>query len=343
MNRPTTRILALLELLQTHGRMSGPELARRLEVGPRTLRRYITTLEDIGIPITTERGRHGGYTLVSGFKLPPLLCTESEAGAVSLGRRAARRRPAPPPLMFTESEAVAVSLGLQAARGLGFSEAAPAVASALAKLERVMPADLKRRVRAIGETTTLDLRSGGNAGSSAALAALATAAQEQQRVQLAYQALNGATTRREIDPYGLVYWRGRWYVVGDCHLRQDLRSFRLDRVTEVRLSAARFTRPQGFDAAAYLKASIATIPRALAVEVLLKADLSTVLAMLPESAGVFEPTADGVLLRTYSDSLEWIARRLAALPCAFEVRAPDALRAAVRDHALRLLAMTERP
>lgn len=317
MNRPTTRILALLELLQTHGRMSGPELARRLEVGPRTLRRYITTLEDIGIPITTERGRHGGYMLVSGFKLPPL--------------------------MFTESEAVAVSLGLQAARSLGFSEAAPAVASALAKLERVMPADLKRRVRAIGETTTLDLRSGGNAGSSAALAALATAAQEQQRVQLAYQALNGATTRREIDPYGLVYWRGRWYVVGYCHLRQDLRSFRLDRVTEVRLSAARFTRPQGFDAAAYLKASIATIPRALAVEVLLKADLSTVLAMLPESAGVFEPTADGVLLRTYSDSLEWIARRLAALPCAFEVRAPDALRAAVRDHALRLLAMTERP
>jgi len=317
MNRPTTRILALLELLQTHGRMSGPELARRLEVGPRTLRRYITTLEDIGIPITTERGRHGGYMLVSGFKLPPL--------------------------MFTESEAVAVSLGLQAARSLGFSEAAPAVASALAKLERVMPADLKRRVRAIGETTTLDLRSGGNAGSSAALAALATAAQEQQRVQLAYQALNGATTRREIDPYGLVYWRGRWYTVGYCHLRQDLRSFRLDRVTEVRLSAARFTRPQGFDAAAYLKASIATIPRALAVEVLLKADLSTVLAMLPESAGVFEPTADGVLLRTYSDSLEWIARRLAALPCAFEVRAPDALRAAVRDHALRLLAMTERP
>lgn len=317
MNRPTTRILALLELLQTHGRMSGPELARRLEVGPRTLRRYITTLEDIGIPITTERGRHGGYMLVSGFKLPPL--------------------------MFTESEAVAVSLGLQAARSLGFSEAAPAVASALAKLERVMPADLKRRVRAIGETTTLDLRSGNNAGSSAAMAALATAAQEQQRVQLAYQALNGATTRREIDPYGLVYWRGRWYVVGFCHLRQDLRSFRLDRVTEVRLSAARFTRPQGFDAAAYLKASIATIPRALAVEVLLKADLSTVLAMLPESAGVFEPTADGVLLRTYSDSLEWIARRLAALPCAFEVRAPDALRAAVRDHALRLLAMTERP
>ena len=248
-----------------------------------------------------------------------------------------------PPLMFTESEAVAVSLGLQAARGLGFAETAPAVASALAKLERVMPADLKRRVRAIGETTTLDLRSGGNAGSSAALAALATAAQEQQRVQLAYQALNGATTRREIDPYGLVYWRGRWYAVGYCHLRQDLRSFRLDRVTEVRLSAARFTRPQGFDAAAYLKASIATIPRALAVEVLLKADLSTVLAMLPESAGVFEPTADGVLLRTYSDSLEWIARRLAALPCAFEVRAPDALRAAVRDHALRLLAMTERP
>lgn len=316
MNRPTTRILALLELLQTHGRMSGTELARRLEVDPRTLRRYISTLEDIGIPITTERGRYGGYMLVSGFKLPPL--------------------------MFTENEAVAVSLGLQAARSLGLAEAAPAVASAQAKLERVMPAGLKQRVRAISETTTLDLHAGIAAGSSAALTALATAAQERQRVQLHYQAPKSAASRREIDPYGLVYWQSRWYVVGYCHLRQELRSFRLDRVTEVRLSAARFTRPQGFDAASYLKTSIATIPRTLTVEVLLKADLSTVLALLPESAGVFEPAAGGVLLRTYTDSIEWIARRLAALPCPFEIRTPDTLRTAVHDHALRLLAMTER-
>ena len=316
MNRPTTRVLALLELLQTHGRMSGAELARRLEVNPRTLRRYISTLEDIGIPITTERGRYGAYMLVSGFKLPPL--------------------------MFTEDEAVAVSLGLLATRGLGLVEAAPAVASAQAKLERVMPAGLKRRVRAISETTTLDLRAGVGAGSSAAVAVLATAAQEQQQVQLHYQSPKGESSQREVDPYGLVYWQGRWYVVGFCHLRQELRSFRLDRVATVHLSTARFTKPKGFNAASYLKASIATMPRSLAVEVLLKTDLSTALALLPESAGVLEPVANGILLRAHTDSAEWFARRLAALPFEFEIRTPAALQAAVHTLATRLLHMTER-
>ncbi|HEX6927906.1 MAG TPA: HTH domain-containing protein, partial [Gammaproteobacteria bacterium] len=149
MARPTTRVLALLELLQTHGRMSGAELARHLEVDGRTLRRYITTLEDIGIPITAERGRHGGYLLVAGFKLPPL--------------------------MFTADETLAVSLGLLAARSLGLAEAAPAIASVQAKLERVMPANLKTRVRAASETTTLDLSAGVPARDNMALMALTAA------------------------------------------------------------------------------------------------------------------------------------------------------------------------
>src|SRR5258708_19197010 len=125
MPRPTTRVLAVLELLQTHGRMSGAELARRIEVDGRTVRRYISMLEELGIPITAERGRDGAYMLVAGFKLPPM--------------------------MFTDDEALALSVGLLAARGLGLADAAPAVASAQAKLERVMPASLKRRGRAGGE------------------------------------------------------------------------------------------------------------------------------------------------------------------------------------------------
>jgi predicted DNA-binding transcriptional regulator YafY len=107
---PTTRALTVLELLQTHRRMSGAELARRLAVDGRTVRRYIVMLEEIGIPIATERGRHGAYTLVAGYKLPPL--------------------------MFSEDEALALSMGLLAARGLGLTEAATAVESAQAKLER---------------------------------------------------------------------------------------------------------------------------------------------------------------------------------------------------------------
>src|SRR6266849_6624372 len=107
MPRPTTRVLAVLELLQTHGRMSGAELARRIEVDGRTVRRYISMLEELGIPITAERGRDGAYMLVAGFKLPPM--------------------------MFTDDEALALSVGLLAARGLGLAGAAPAVASAQAK------------------------------------------------------------------------------------------------------------------------------------------------------------------------------------------------------------------
>src|SRR5262245_54159905 len=131
MSRPATRLLAALELLQTHGRMSGSELARRLRIHPRTVRRYIASLEELGIPITTDRGRDGAYMLVAGFKLPPM--------------------------MFTDDEALALSVGLLAARSLGLADAAPAVASAQAKLERVMPVSVKRRVRAVDETVTLDL------------------------------------------------------------------------------------------------------------------------------------------------------------------------------------------
>src|SRR6185295_2658436 len=128
---PTARVLAALELLQTHGRMTGSELARRLRVDPRTVRRYMVALEELGIPITAELGRDGGYMLVAGFKLPPM--------------------------MFDDDEALALSGGLLAARGLGLAEGTPAIASAQAKLERVMPATLNRRVRAVDETVALDL------------------------------------------------------------------------------------------------------------------------------------------------------------------------------------------
>src|SRR6188508_3624933 len=121
MARPTARVLAVLELLQTHRRMTGAQLASRLAVDGRTVRRYVALLQDIGIPLTAERGRHGAYLLVAGFKLPPM--------------------------MFTDDEALALSVGLLAARGLGLGESTPAVASAQAKLERVMPQNLKRRVR----------------------------------------------------------------------------------------------------------------------------------------------------------------------------------------------------
>ncbi|HEY0556977.1 MAG TPA: YafY family protein [Thermoanaerobaculia bacterium] len=310
MARPTTRVLAVLELLQKHGRVSGAELARKLEVDRRTVRRYISMLEELGIPITAEQGRDGGYMLVAGFKLPPM--------------------------MFTDDEALALVVGLLAARGLGLADAAPAVASAQAKLERVMPEGLKRRVSAVDETVTLDLTRSSAPGDNAALAALSAAAQTRTRVHLHYRGQRGET-ERDLDPYGLAYRGGCWYAVGFCHLRHGLRSFRLDRVASVQPLATRFTRPPDFDVLAHMTHALATLPRRHSPEVLLKTDLDSARRALFPAAGVLEWTPDGVLLRAQADDLLWFARELARLPFGFEIRQPPELRDVLASVARRLL------
>lgn len=311
MSRPVTRVLAMLELLQTHGRMSGSELSRRLAVTRRTVRRDIAKLEGLGIPVTAGRGRDGAYMLVAGYKLPPM--------------------------MFTDDEVLAVSVGLLAARGLGLAGAAAAVASAQAKLERVMPAKLKNRVRAVDETVTLDISRPKNPDDNSALAALAAAARSQVRVSLTYHTPSRPETERDFDPWGLAYRSGRWYVVGMCHLRRGLRSFRLDRVRSVRPLEIGFTRPEAFDALGHLEVSVATLPRKFAVEAILETDLVTAKQELFPAAGILEWVDDGVLLRSQVDDLDWFARELARLPFSFRIRRPTALRNAVRAHALRLL------
>ncbi|MDH4581191.1 YafY family transcriptional regulator [Pseudomonas sp. BN415] len=311
MPNPTTRVLAVLELLQTHGQLSGSELAQRLGVEGRTLRRYIATLEEMGIPLTAERGRHGGYRLVAGFKLPPM--------------------------MFTNEETLALSLGLLAVQNLGLEQAAPAVASASAKLERVMPANLKPRLRALGEAATLDLPGPRATTRERWLLDLAAAVQARQRVCFTYSSGDGSDSQREADPYGLVYRAGRWYMSGYCHLRRDLRSFRLDRMQALQLLDARFERPVDFDAAAFLTGSIAQLPRSTAVEVLLKCGLARAAEELDSGIGLLEPVEEGVLLRTRTDSMSWFARQLVKLSFEFEVREPEALREEIRTCAERLL------
>ena len=312
MYSPTTRVLTVLELLQSHGRMSGAELARRLEVDGRTLRRYIAKLEDLGIPVVAERGRYGYYSLIAGFKLPPM--------------------------MFTDDEALALSIGLLAARSLGLAEAAPAAQSAQAKLERVMPHNLKNRIRGLGETVTLDLRPADAPGDNTALLALSAAAHGWQRVHMAYQSAEGEVTERDFDAYGLVFRRGRWYAAGWCHLRGALRSFRLDRVREVRALNVVFTPPADFDAVQHLALGLATMPRSNTVRLLLHTDLQTAQMELPDSVGVFQPSEEGVLLHSQTDHLGWFARQLMRLSFSFDIQEPAALRVALREHAERTLA-----
>src|SRR5690242_15908210 len=249
MPHPATRVLAVLELLQSHGRISGPELAQRLAVDVRTLRRYIALLEELGIPITTERGRYGAYMLVAGFKLPPM--------------------------MFTDEEALALGMGLLAARNLGLHAGASALASAQAKLERVMPERLKRRLHAVEATVQMEagselpVRAG-----SMVLMALSHAAHARERVHLHYRSAQGEETERDFDTYGLGFRGGSWYAVGLCHLRGGVRAFRLDRVLDVQPRATRFSRPADFDVLEWLHRTIATLPRAHPVEVLLHTDLA---------------------------------------------------------------------
>jgi len=309
-NMITTKVLAMLELLQTHGQLSGAELARRLGVHPRTVRRYVGVLEELGIPLVAERGRHGAYGLVAGFKLPPM--------------------------MFTDDEALALSLGLLAARGLGL--ASPAVASARAKIERVLPPTIKRRVRAVDETVQLELSRPVSSADNVALAALSTAAQMHVRTHLRYH-----DSERDFDPYGLAYRGGCWYAVGWCHLRRGLRSFRLDRIQGVRVLETPFTRPADFDALKHLTVSVATIPRKHAVDVVLHTDLATAKREIFPTLGVFEPAEDGVLLRGQCDDLKWFARELARLPFPFTIRRPRALRTALAACARELLALATAP
>ena len=316
MYSPTTRVLAVLELLQTHGQMAGSDLAARLGVDGRTLRRSISRLEDLGIPIAVEHGRHGGYMLVPGYKLPPM--------------------------MFTDEEALALSVGLLAARALGLADGTPGVAGAQAKLERVMPTSLRRRVRAADETVTLDLPRRAASPGGAALAALTSAAQASRRVVLDYVSAQSAATAREFDPYGLAYRGGCWYAVGHCHLRKGLRSFRVDRIRGVRALDVPFERPADFDALAHVTFSVATIPRKHAIEVLLRTDLATARRELFPSMGVLETAADGVRLSAQSDDLNWFARELSRLPFAFEIRRPRELRTAVRACAKALLVVASR-
>jgi predicted DNA-binding transcriptional regulator YafY len=310
MSRPTTRVLAILELLQSRGRVSGPEIARRLAVDRRTVRRYIAALEDLGIPITTERGRDGAYLLVPGFKLPPM--------------------------MFTADEAVALAVGLRAARHVGISRTAAAVTSAAAKLERVMPATVKRHLRSIDETVVLEIPAPAADADGTALATLSEAARSETRVTLHYRSADGARTGRDVDPYGLAYRSGRWYAVCMCHLRGGVRSFRLDRIEGVEPSAVRFRRPPGFDPLATLVSSIARLPRTHAIEVLLETDLATARRELFPAAGVLEWAGGRVLFRAQADDLDWFARELARLPFAFRILTPVALRSKIRALAGRL-------
>jgi predicted DNA-binding transcriptional regulator YafY len=315
MDHPTTRVLATLEMLQARPRLSGKDLADRLEVDPRTVRRYITILQDLGVPVEAERGRYGAYRLRPGYKLPPL--------------------------MFSDDEALALTLGLLVARRLGLATTAPAVERALAKVERVLPPRVREGVGAVLSTVALDLPPAAEPPSGEMLVALSAAASQGRRVWMRYRSASDEETEREVDPYGIVFLWGHWFVPGYCHLRHATRTFRLDRVVQIEPREETFARPEGFDALSHVQASMAIAPATWQVEALLHIPIEEARRRVPPTMGALEPTADGAatLFRASDDDLGTAARGLLWLECDMTIRKPAELRAELRRLAARALAL----
>ncbi|MBN9109663.1 MAG: YafY family transcriptional regulator [Pseudonocardia sp.] len=307
-----SRVLALLELLQARPGLTGPELAQRLDVDERTVRRHLRTLDDVGVPVVARRGRHGGYRLLPGYRLPPL--------------------------MLSGDEAVAVVLGLLAAERTGLHAAAPAVATARAKLERVLPDAVRDQVRAVADVLgfTAPARTA-TPPDADVLLALGAAARDGNRVRLAYRSFGGDTSERELDPWGITFHAGRWYVSGHDHARDDVRNFRVDRIARVDVLGAGSTPPAGFDAAEQVVAGIAAVGWAHAIEVVLHVPVDEARRLLPRSVGTLARHSSGTLFTGRAEHLDGAARMLAGLGVDFTVVAPAELRSEVRALAERLL------
>jgi predicted DNA-binding transcriptional regulator YafY len=311
MYHPATRLLTLLELLQTRARLSGAELARRLEVEPRTVRRYILMLQEMGMPVEGIHGPGGGYRLRPGCTLPPLL--------------------------FTEEEATAVVLGLLGSSWLEIDLPSAAVEGALAKVYRVLPLQGRARLQAISSHIILSPHRQQTRPDVSLLLGLSDAVQQRRRVCIEYLSYHNEVTERQIEPYGIAGWHGHWYVVGYCLLRQAPRMFRMDRVRTVQFLAETFERAEHFDCREYIITQLATMPATWSIEVEFQAELYAVQHKIPASHGKLTTTPTGVLWQTYHAHLPEMARYLIGLDLPFVIHQPPELRETLLQLAEQLI------
>ena len=308
-----SRTFLALELLQTRDLVSGAELAERLGVEVRTVQRYITKLRELGVPVVASRGVGGAYRLRAGFRLPPLL--------------------------FTDEEAFALSLGLRALRQVGLESFAPATEGALAKLTRVLPERLRENIRAVEDAVSMEPSPWTVPASVECLTVMTTAIRTGHRIQFAYTAHSKAETERTVEPYAVLHADGRWYLLGRCLQRRALRSFRIDRVARVTLCAETFDPPDHFDARAYFAS---TMPYATA-EYLIDAwiDMTVEEARQRFALWRVEAEADGAGTRLRAgrdkEGLPMFAAMLLATGRRIEVREPQALREVYKEFAVAAL------
>jgi len=314
-NRPVGRVLTLLELLQSGGVRPAAELADRLGVDTRTVRRYVDHLLDLDIPVESVRGRYGGYRLARGFRLPPLMLGDDEALAVLLGLLSGRRS------------------GLTATLG-------PAGETAAAKIRRVLPARLADRLDSVLESIAF---TGQETDQSAApdatvLLTIADAVANRRPITIAY----GDRTDRTVHPYAIVSHERRWYLRALDPAIDDERTFRLDRINTVRTLPGTFEPPSpANDPARNLITGFATAEYRHEVAIQVQGTAEQIRKRFPASVATLHPLADEGRpgwhrLAIRAERLDWLPPTLAALDLPFEIERPAELRDLVLALAERL-------
>ncbi|HEX8346139.1 MAG TPA: YafY family protein [Actinoplanes sp.] len=306
MANTSARMLRLLSLLQTHRYWPGTELAERLEVSQRTLRRDVDRLRELGYPVDAARGVAGGYQLQAGAAVPPLLLDDDEAVAIAVGLRT--------------SAAGSVA---------GLEETS---VRALAKVVQLLPPRLRRRVDALQAVTSPAVSGGGPSVDAAALTTIALACRGEERLRFDYTTRDGEAAGRLVEPHRLVSLGRRWYLVAWDLDRGDWRSFRVDRLCGPTLTGARF-RPReipGGDAAAWIRDRLATAPHRHDVAVLIHADAARVQAVVGTWAGVEPVSADVCRMRMSTDDLGWPVMVLGVVGADFTIENPPELDERVR-------------
>ncbi|GAA3588620.1 WYL domain-containing protein [Nonomuraea rosea] len=330
MSRPVARVLTLLELLQSGGIRTVAELADRLDVDERTVRRYVDHLLDLDVPVESVRGRYGGYRLGSGYRMPPLMLSDDEGLAVLLGLVAGRRA------------------GLTTTTGTASETAA-------AKIRRVLPERLVRRLDAVLASVAFTAPSGESAApETAVLLSIADAVRHHRPISIRYTAAGGRRSERTLHPYGLVAHSGRWYVTGvDPEIGAD-RTFRLDRIDGTKTLPGSFEPPAGVDPAERLLSGLATAPYRHEVTLRIQATAEQIRTRLPAAVAIVTepPPASGTESGTESgtdsgtehwsrvelrvERLDWLPAVLASLDRPFVIERPGELRDLVAALADRL-------
>jgi predicted DNA-binding transcriptional regulator YafY len=301
MRGTSSRLLDLLSLLQARRDWPGAELAERLEVSGRTVRRDVERLRALGYPVESLTGPAGGYRLRAGTAMPPLLLDEEEAIAIAVGLRTAAR-----------------------ASVAGIEETA---VRALVKLEQVLPSHLRRRVAALGSATIAPAVSGPTVDPQH-LTAIASGCRDSECLRFEYTSREGTASRREVEPHSLVNLGRRWYLVGWDRRREDWRTFRVDRLARPAATGVRFRGRDlpGGDPAAFVERSIAGAWSRYEARVTVHAPADQLAKRIPQAAGSLKPIDGGTCeFRTADDDIGWLAIRIAMLGVDVDVHEPPEL------------------